>query len=340
MLENKTIEIGKDEAFVAFSYPNDDNYNLHLCDHEFDHLTDENLNFYDFLAMPFVSNKSLDSFFKYRKSFLNTRFTFYSDHEKAYHITSKENYLSEVSSLIQTIKTSKLNKVIYSRIMEIENSSRNLGEIFLNLHKKNKDAFVFMYNIPNVGCWIGATPELLLKKKNDILQTVALAGTQKLRGEVSEIYWGKKEIDEQAFIKSFIRDVFKTQKLEFTESVTTTKKAGEVCHIFTEFESAFPMSLSKLILELHPGPAISGSPKIESIKLINGIERHDRLFYTGYLGEISSEELCLYINLRSMEALKDKFLLYVGGGITVDSNVEDEWTETEMKSKTMSSVIK
>jgi isochorismate synthase len=41
-----------------------------------------------------------------------------------------------------------------------------------------------------------------------------------------------------------------------------------------------------------------------------------------------------------MQVFKDKFALYVGGGITPDSISENEWNETVLKSQTLLSVLK
>jgi len=40
-----------------------------------------------------------------------------------------------------------------------------------------------------------------------------------------------------------------------------------------------------------------------------------------------------------MQVLKNRFALYVGGGILPDSDPEKEWQETEMKAKTLSNVM-
>ena len=40
-----------------------------------------------------------------------------------------------------------------------------------------------------------------------------------------------------------------------------------------------------------------------------------------------------------MEVSDDAFYLYLGGGITEDSVVENEWNETELKSSTLQSII-
>ncbi len=340
MESSHTVNLSNDDAFVAFSNPNEDDFLLHLCDHVFAGLSDKNLNEYDFVSMPFVSDPLLNSFFKYKETFINQDFSFFSKHTKVFNITSKTDYFSDVTELVNAFKVSELNKAVYSRKIKIENPSLDMGEVFRKLRLKYPKAFTFIYNIPKIGCWVGATPELLLKKEGDSLITVALAGTQKLFKGVDNVIWGQKEVDEQAYIKSFVKNILTEQGLSFNESATSTKKAGDVCHIFTEFKLDIPNSIAKLIKDLHPGPAISGSPKEMAIECILALEKHKRSFYTGFLGEIKEEKLNLYINLRSMEVLEQCFLLYVGGGITVDSRVEDEWTETELKSNTMSSVIK
>jgi len=40
-----------------------------------------------------------------------------------------------------------------------------------------------------------------------------------------------------------------------------------------------------------------------------------------------------------MRIYKDHYVLYLGGGITADSDVTAEWDETELKAQTMLSVI-
>jgi isochorismate synthase len=74
--------------------------------------------------------------------------------------------------------------------------------------------------------------------------------------------------------------------------------------------------------------------------LIRIVEKHDRGFYTGFLGPWNlSGESKLYVNLRCAQLHKNKMSLYVGGGLTAESNPEDEWEETVRKSQTLLSVL-
>ena len=47
----------------------------------------------------------------------------------------------------------------------------------------------------------------------------------------------------------------------------------------------------------------------------------------------------LYVNLRCMQVFKDKVSLYIGGGITKDSQPTAEWEETLRKAETLQRVL-
>ena len=80
-------------------------------------------------------------------------------------------------------------------------------------------------------------------------------------------------------------------------------------------------------------------PQKEALALINEEEQHNRSLYAGVLGFISAEESKLFVNLRCAQLFEDKAHLYLGGGYTKDSIVENEWTETENKAKTLLKVL-
>ena len=91
--------------------------------------------------------------------------------------------------------------------------------------------------------------------------------------------------------------------------------------------------------KLHPTPAVCGIPLEKSRALILETEQHNRGYYTGFLGPVTAKSISLFVNLRCMQVLPEKCVLYVGGGITRDSEMEKEWLETEAKAETLLSVI-
>ena len=116
--------------------------------------------------------------------------------------------------------------------------------------------------------------------------------------------------------------------------------AGNVKHLNKDFRFKINEGILPFIRALHPTPAIAGTPTKKAIDIIYKHEIHDRNLYCGYLGLISNEKAEIYVNLRCAEVNHSVVNLYVGGGITAKSNVQDEFKETEIKAETLLSVIK
>ena len=71
-------------------------------------------------------------------------------------------------------------------------------------------------------------------------------------------------------------------------------------------------------------------------------EGYDREYYTGFLGPImeNGASASLLVNLRCMKIVGNTARLFVGGGITLDSQPNEEWLETQNKMQTMLQVLK
>ena len=73
-------------------------------------------------------------------------------------------------------------------------------------------------------------------------------------------------------------------------------------------------------------------PKQKALAFILANEGYDRSFYSGFLGPVHvAGESHLYVNLRCMRLGRDSATLFVGAGITANSDPAAEWRETEMK---------
>ena len=134
----------------------------------------------------------------------------------------------------------------------------------------------------------------------------------------------------------FFTDILKVSPIE-------TIKAGNVLHLLTKIYGALKLdkyNLKNFINALHPTPAICGIPRKKAKQFILDSEGYNREFYTGFLGELNSEERSeLYVNLRCMQLKQNNAIIYVGGGITKDSIPEKEWIETVNKTNTIKKVL-
>lgn len=265
-------------------------------------------------------------------------------------IISKNEYLHDIESTLNEIRSTKLSKVIVSRLIPFQRHSESVGDVYVQLFQQTPNAFVYLVNLPakrkgspNTGLWMGATPEILLKSEGKILETVSLAGTQS-RKENNDYSWQTKEIEEQAFVSRYLLDVFHKFNIHpYNTQGPETLESGKVAHLSTSFRFAakkLASNLGDFLAELHPTPAVCGYPKSKAARFIAKVEKHDRRYYTGYLGPWRlNGEVGLFVNLRCMEIMPQQYILYSGGGITSRSVPDDEWEETNKKANTLLSAI-
>ncbi|SDR82930.1 isochorismate synthase [Polaribacter sp. KT25b] len=290
---------------------------------------------FPFKKSEFITEKlSLDTFITDEK-------TFSADE------ASKENHIKLVEKTIKEIKKNDFKKVVISRTEEVEISDFNLLEIYQKLLQNYSNAFAYVWFHPKVGLWLGATPETLLNIENSVFTTMSLAGTQ-VYENTENVVWKNKELEEQQLVTDFIKnqltDISSNLKIDKTETV----KAGSLLHLKTKVTGVLneKSNLKTLVRALHPTPAVCGLPREKAKKFILENEYYKRSFYTGFLGELNIENSTvniqnssLFVNLRCMNINKNKASLFIGGGITKDSNATKEWEETVSKSNVMKRVL-
>lgn len=250
---------------------------------------------------------------------------------KEFHPKTEQEYQELIQQTIEDIQNSELKKVVISRKNQVENFRISIFETYRNLLKNHPNALVFLWQNPNEETWIGATPELLLSQEYNQVKTVSLAGTK-----LPEVDWTEKELEEQQIVTDFIVTNFRgLGNLEVKGPETI--QAGKFHHLKTYIsaEVSDNFSLKNLLKEMHPTPALCGMPKQDAFEYIIQNEGYDREFYAGYIGIEQADSKQYFVNLRSAQIFEDKIWIYVGGGITAESNPEKEWMETELKSGTI-----
>lgn len=247
--------------------------------------------------------------------------------------TTLEHYTDMFLQSYSLLNSGELDKIILSKLKKVEFETKQILDYMIYLKASNPNAFVYLVSCPELGTWIGATPEKLVEGKENSFKTMALAGTQKFSKE-SEPNWTKKEVTEHEIVANEIESILTQLNSNFTRGKRQNQKSGQVVHLKTEFEFETE-NVQEFISHLHPSPAISGKPKAQSIEHIKSIELHERGIYTGYLGFELDGTHHYFVNLRCMQVFKESACLYLGGGLTKDSVLEEEWAETELKAKSL-----
>lgn len=256
-------------------------------------------------------------------------------------LEDKERHIDLVEKAIETIKETKVSKIVVSRKEKVAVANFDEVQAFEKLLYQYPNAYGYIWFHPKVGLWMGATPETLLKVDGDRFKTMALAGTMPYNGSL-DVTWGSKELEEQKMVSDYIKSNLSTSVHSLQFSDVETVKAGNLLHLKTNIQGSLSTSkdIKKVVELLHPTPAVCGLPKEESKTFILAKENYHRSFYTGYLGAVNmNNQTSLYVNLRCLTLEDNHAYLFVGGGITERSNSEKEWEETLAKSKVMKKVL-
>jgi len=252
--------------------------------------------------------------------------------------SSRAEHMALVKDGIEFLGNNKFKKVVLSRKETVKLGEFKIIETYKKLLNNYNNAFAYCWFHPEVGLWLGATPETLLVVNENTFSTMALAGTM-VYDSNKETNWQAKEKEEQQYVTDFILEQLGS---DLMVSKPYTVKTGNLLHLRTDIKGQITknLTLTRIINLLHPTPAVCGVPKIEAKDYILQKENYRRQFYTGFLGELNFDNTSnLFVNLRCMQVLKKHIEIYVGGGITTESIPESEWEETVAKSKVLLRIL-
>lgn len=267
----------------------------------------------------------------------------YSEISTGDDLQKREEYCDDVKKIVRTIKYRNASKIVFSRKKEVSLRNFDLETLIIRILNLYPTAFRYVWYHPKTGLWCGASPETLLQTEGISFKTMALAGTQKTNGN-EKIHWNNKELSEQKIVVDEITTSLQKVTSVVRISKTYNHQAASLVHLRTDITGILKKgktTISSITSVLHPTPAVCGAPQEYANKYILENENYNREFYTGFLGPVCSKNSCssLFVNLRCMKIENTIANLFVGGGITIDSEPESEWEETQHKLQTMLQVL-
>jgi len=260
-------------------------------------------------------------------------------------VTGREAYMGQVDAIKSSIGTGAFQKAVLSRIRVVEGAHMEIvPKLYQAICRRHPNAFTYLFKSDD-HFWLGASPEPLLRLRDERVSTVSLAGTRPYAEKHLNINkWTAKEVLEQEYVTRYIHDVLRAFDVkDYRVSSPYVKKAGNLLHLRTDFSLDFSRLNGRLwefVDAMHPTPAVAGQPKEDAISFIKKLEPHDRDYYTGFLGPIMPfGETDLFVNLRCMKITPAYISLYVGGGITLESDPAEEWNETRLKALSLLKIM-
>ncbi|HFF5122415.1 acinetobactin biosynthesis isochorismate synthase BasJ, partial [Acinetobacter baumannii] len=246
----------------------------------------------------------------------------------------------------------KVEKVVLSQAVEYEfNRHQEPENLLAALLKQNPNAYNFVIPVEHNNYILGASPELLLSKQGRIVTSNPLAGSRP-KSKISEKNFvsqqelnhsEKDQHEHRIVVENIIRNLathcVELKVSEFPDILETST----MLHLSSEFQGVLkqqaPDALN-LALELHPTPAVCGSPTHVAKQFILDHEGYDRHYYTGLVGWMDAEGNGEWVvTIRCGLLSENKMRLYAGAGIVEGSDAEAEWLETEAKMQTMLNIL-
>lgn len=223
--------------------------------------------------------------------------------------------------------------------------------IYENLRKVNPSPFMYYLKFGEQKI-VGASPELLFRLKNGDMETFPLAGTAKRGKTESEdmelarkLLNDPKEIAEHNMLVDLHRnDLGKAAKFGTVKvgSLMDIKKFSHVQHISSEISGVIKDDCDMFcaLSCSFPAGTLTGAPKIESMKIINHLEKEPRGPYGGAVGHFGFDGNCTFaISIRSLFISGDKAYAQTSGGVVLDSEPDKEYQEIVNKLAAMKEVL-
>ncbi|MDA3890927.1 MAG: aminodeoxychorismate synthase component I [Salinivirgaceae bacterium] len=186
------------------------------------------------------------------------------------------------------------------------------------------------------------SPEIFVKIKNGKIVSNPMKGTidASISNAEIAILSNKKEAAEHATIVDLIRNDLSrvatkvsVDKYRYIDKIKTHE--SYLLQVSSQISGKLPAdylnNLGHIINELLPAGSITGAPKKKTVEIIEQAEGYKRGFYTGIFGIFDGKNLDSGVMIRYIENENGKMIFKSGGGITVNSTLEDEYKEMIQK---------
>lgn len=266
----------------------------------------------------------------------------------AHSIPDEALFKQGVRQAIANFQHSAIRKAVLSRLCEIRLAAPlDVASVLANLITQNPSAYHFRLPMADGAELIGASPELLLRKCGEQIQTFPLAGSAKRHSNAdedcliaAELKRSAKDQHEHRVVVEDLRQVLtplcRTLSIPETPELVST---ATLWHLGTPIQGVLndpSLWALQLACRVHPTPAVCGFPRGLARKLVDLIEPFERGVFTGIVGWCDDEGNGEWVvTIRCATVDQATLRLFAGVGIVEASCPDAEWDETQAKLGTM-----
>jgi isochorismate synthase len=252
------------------------------------------------------------------------------------------HYEEAVARAVERIRGGELEKVVLAREVQVDAPApHDPAAVFGVLREGFPSCFVYAVG-RGASTFIGASPELLIRRQGQRATTVALAGSTRRSADPAvddhlgeQLLRSDKDRHENAIVaRRVARQLAPVSVWVAVAPEPALVRVANIQHLAAPIRAQLtrPVSAIELAGMLHPTPAVGGEPSELAQRLIPALEGLDRGWYSGPVGwtDMTGDgEFCVALRcalLRGRSAT-----CYAGCGIVADSDPAAELAETEVK---------
>ena len=260
-------------------------------------------------------------------------------------VAPPEHFVAAVGRAVERIRAGDLEKVVLAREVDVHApDGHDPGALLGVLREAFPSCYVFAAGTGEA-TFLGATPELLVRREGQRASTVALAGSIRRSADpavddhlAEQLRHSAKDREEHEIVARRIERTLRSHAVWVTPGDAEVVRIANIQHLATPIRAQLAEALGAvdLVGALHPTPAVGGEPRDAALPLIPALEGLDRGWYGGALGWVDAAEdgeFC--VALRCALIRGEVARCYAGGGIVADSDPAAELAETEVKLETL-----
>ncbi|MGB0419355.1 MAG: isochorismate synthase [Opitutales bacterium] len=265
--------------------------------------------------------------------------------------SDKLAYLKAVEQALQEIQQGHYEKVVLARahMLHVEGDWQAL-RLLNRLRHRFPRCFTFSFANGGGSVFLGASPERILRVKEGKLTTEAIAGSAP-RGETAgedallgrHLLSSDKDLQEHCYVRdSIVRRLQKVGLSAHHADQPQLLALANVQHLHTPIVAEVEQAthIVDILAEMHPTPAVGGTPRDQAVPRIQALEGIQRGLYAGVVGWFNHlNEGDMVVGIRSALIRSGTAQLFAGAGIVAGSEPESEYHETELKLRAMYSVF-
>lgn len=247
--------------------------------------------------------------------------------------------VAQATDVMRDAPEDGLRKVVLARELLVEaDTDFDRAVVLHRLRRAFPGCFLF-----HIEGFLGASPELLVSRDDDVVRAQPMAGTAPRGGDPEDdarlgaalVASSTYRHEHQVTIDMVYDTLVPWCSYLDYEAEPSVVGVANVQHLATLVEGRLSQptpSVLELVAALHPTPAVSGWPRADANAWIREHEGFDRGRYAGTVGWVDAAGNGTWaVSIRCAEVQGNEARVYAGNGIVATSDPDTELAETQAK---------